>query len=145
MANLAGTVLTRYVDKINQAGDGDLLIRRFREAASELAAAQLARDAAQREESKSPSAETREALSAATAEYEVANIRFTTLRDQINLDAQGAATTDAITTLNAATGASSDHDTVLQRLFLIGLVAGLALGILLALTREGYEQRAARA
>lgn len=145
MANFAGVVLTRYVAKINQAGNGDLLVGRFRDAATALAVAQLVRDAAQRKEAASLSDATRQALSAATAEYEVANIRFSTLRDQIIQDAQGNATTNTITTLNAATEAVSDHDSTLQRLVLIGLVAGLGLGILLALIRESYTQRAAPA
>ena len=145
MANLAGVVLASYVRNLNRAGDNDALIGRFRKAATALSDAQLARDAAQRAESKSSTEETRQALSTATAEFEVASIGFPALRDQANQDAQSGASTSAITRLNEATGAESDHDSMLQRLVILGLVAGLAVGVLLALTREGYKQRAARA
>lgn len=145
MADLTGTVLIRYVEKVNQAGDGDGLIQQYRDAASALAAAQLARDEAQRMESRSSSEETRQTLSEATADYEVANIRFTTLRDQISQDAQGQASTDTITTLNTASEAVSDYEPMLQRLVALGLIAGLAFGVVLALMRERFKRRAAPA
>jgi len=145
MANLTGVVLTRYVENLNQAGDSDALLTRFRAAAAELAGAQQTRDAAQSNETSSPSEESRQALSEATAEYEVASIRFSTIRDRISQEAEGRATTNAISTLNVATDAASDRDSALQRLVLMGILAGLALGTLLAIVRERSKRRRAYA
>ena len=84
-------------------------------------------------------------LSEATADYEVANIHFTTLHDQISQDAQGQTATDTITTLNTAGEAVSDYGPMLQRLGALGLIAGLAFGVVLALARERFKRRAAPA
>lgn len=145
MANLAGSVLARYVGQFNRSGGLSTLLDRFRVTAAELADAQQARDAAQQAHDRSPTEESRKALSQAAAEYEVASIRFSTIRDQISQGAQGSATTDAIHQLNAATAAVSDRNSVLQRLVLVGALAGLALGTLLAITRERWKRRRATA
>ncbi len=136
MANIAGNVLTSYVRTINQDGVARGLLNRFRAAAGVVAEAELARDVAQRQTNIASQPATRLALANATAELEVARIRFATLRDQVNQDAQSRATSNSITRLNQASGAVSDHDAVMQRLIVVGALGGLALGVLLALARD---------
>lgn len=143
LANLAGSVLTRFVAKLNSAGDQDLLIAEYRNAAGELTAAQIARDAAQEEEGRASSEEARLALAEATADYEVASLRLANLRERISQSAQEDPGADTITTLNTAAGAVSDEDEVLQRMVALGLLAGLAFGIVLALIRERAKRRGA--
>jgi hypothetical protein len=131
LANAGAAALIRYVERLNSRGDSPVLLGGFREAAREYEAARLRverlrddRDASAR------------ALAEARLDFFAAEARAGAIRDRYE-DSQGGLPAKGLLQLALpAAGAESDRASVLQTLILIGLGAGVVLGLGLALVRE---------
>jgi len=149
LANLGSRSLINYVTELNRSNpSGRRLLRDFRAAAREFftATAEEGRLRA-RLEADPENRSVRRAFQRAQATTESAQLRRQTLRDLYQTSQQGQASSDdVIQVLSFATAAESDRRDVLQLLVFIGLVAGLAIGVAMAMARaSAVRAQAARA
>ncbi len=144
LANVTATALIAYEGQANSSNpQAETLLGEYRTAAIAVRAA--ASNVQDIERRHGRGRHTEHALATARAEYDTATVR---------LSAIGAAYTAAVTSqaprrglvslIAGATSASSDHSAKMQLTGLLGLIAGLALGCLLAVLRTQRLRRAAR-
>ena len=131
LANAAQSVLTAYVKDLNrQNPDSARLLQSYQSASLKLFRIAQARKRAL----LSPASQA--TLDDLNAQYAAAKLQVDTLSGLYRASQAGQAATDVLQVLSPATSASSDSESHLQRLLFVGLLAGLAAGIAVALRLE---------
>lgn len=132
LANAGAAQLIRYIEDLNRRQESTSLLNRFRRAGADLDRARVRLQRLQRNRDVSAAAVARARVNLYTAE---ARAEATRINYRAN-EAGGLSTKGLLQLAVPAVTADSDRSSVLQRLILIGLGAGLLLGFVLALLRE---------
>ena len=138
LANAAGRGLTTYVIKLNQNAQANTVLRDYQRAQSDVDAAQRRVGSAQR----SGNAAT---VQQAQVNLQTAQLKASTLEQRYRFESGNAAPPNLVQMLSPATTATSDFSSRLQEVLLIGLVAGVVVGLALALLRANAELLRGRA
>lgn len=144
LANDTSNALISYVSTLNRENpDGPGLLKRFREASKEYSNADLTMKTAQANYNHSGTEGNRRALNAAVAVRSQAELEKNTFGTLYTSSEAGQSTASLVSTLNAATKATttSDRSSVTQLLVLVAIIVGLLLGTALA-TAAGRRERA---
>lgn len=132
-ADAAAEALTGYAVELNSGRDvGDGLLRRYRSAAAEYRSARLALDRAPRRGRRRETLETR---------VDTAKLKRDTLGFLYGQSQAGQATVHLVQKLAPAGAATSDRDEVLQNYLAAGAIAGLLIGVGLAMARANAVVR----
>lgn len=131
LANTAAARLITYVERLNRNQAANNLLNRFRDAAARYDRAQ----ARLRRVRSDPKA-TRQELAKARLDFFTEQARAEGTRTQYRNNEGGLPSEGLLQLAVPATEADSDRWSVIQRLMLIGLGAGLIIGLGLALLRE---------
>jgi hypothetical protein len=132
LANAAKTALIRYVTRLNRSNpDSVRLLRAFERASLRLRNAREVRAEARASTLSAPS----KSLDNLDAGVAKAALEVKTLKGLYEASQEGQAATEVIQVLSPASSAHSDSRAFLQRLLFVGLVAGLAAGVGVALLR----------
>jgi capsular polysaccharide biosynthesis protein len=140
LANAGARSLITYVQRVNSSTKGGDLLARFSRARSE--AARLQRRVTALERSRAPQRQ----IERARVEVAAARLRASNLANVYRGSNSDPASGSPLKLIAPAASASSDRNSMLQRLLLIGLAAGLVVGLGLALLRANRGRlRAMRA
>jgi hypothetical protein len=143
LANAASRALDRYVDGLNAESAGvNSSLRAFKRASEQQHRASLAVQGAQIAFGRHPSITNRRALTRAMQRSDSAKLRVTVLASVYGNAKRVGSTSNVLQILATATTASSDRDSVLQKVLFIAAAAGLAIGVALAV-RAGARDPAA--
>jgi capsular polysaccharide biosynthesis protein len=136
VANKAGYGLVGYTTALNRSNpDAARLLRRFREMSAEVIRLKSLVDSLRRRQVDTPRRATRKRLNEERVNLEVAQLRFTTVRNAYDAATRSQASTQLVQMLTPASSASSNRSSRLQFYGFIGFAAGLALGLALATLR----------
>jgi capsular polysaccharide biosynthesis protein len=116
-------------------------LRAFTRAAEALAAARAAQHQGQLDERTLPSAAHAAALARAEGDVAAAQIALQARRAAYLSGAQSVTSTPAVEVVGPAQGAQSDRATTLELLLVIGIAAGLAVGLALAVLVDARRPR----
>lgn len=142
VANAGGNALIEHVAAINNdTSRSDQLLRQFQEAVKRETDARALLDQRQITFNGNPTAGNEAALTNAGAAFEAAKLERQSLEDVFRASQEGLASDRGVQVVSAATSASSDRSSVLQRLVFIGLIGGVAVGIALATIRANSTNR----
>jgi capsular polysaccharide biosynthesis protein len=141
LANAGSTALIDYVGRINASGPGPQLLRQVRQASLALAGARRAVVTATAAEKARSTPATRRVAAEATANADAALLRFITLKNAYAQTQSSLASGADVRVIQPALGTRDDRASVLTRLLVLGIVAGLVLGIGLASLRARLETR----
>ena len=143
LANAASRALVRYVDGLNAsaAGVGSSL-KAYKRASQQQHQAGLAVAEAQAAYGRHPSLKNRQAVTRAMQRSDSAKLRATVLASVYGNAKRVGATSNVLQILAPASTATSDRDSVAQKVLFIAAVAGLAIGVALAI-RAGLSEPAA--
>ena len=130
LANAASRGLRNYVVKLNRNAQATDVLAQYRRAV---------RDVANAQKRVAASLGNPGALQRAQLRLQTAQLRSKALEQQYQFQAGNEAPPNLVQLLAPATSASSDFDSQLQELVLIGAVAGLLVGLALALLRSNME------
>lgn len=145
LINAATASLIDFIRRSNaQDGQGELVLRRFRQAVEKTSQAVTNRDQADARLERNPSSrDAARSLIRATAALEAARLRQATLLELYRQNQAGLVGGRVVQVLDPATDASSDRFFVLQVLLFVGLAGGLVIGVGLAHLRERALRRRA--
>lgn len=144
LANTTSDSLLNYIIGLNRSNpDSGRLFDQFHDAALLVQQRANKRNRLQASFDRKPSPATRRALDAATAAADSATLRRDSVRSLYQTSVQGQSTTSLVQVLAPAAQATSDRGPRLQLFLLLGLVAGLLLGLAFATLRA--SRAAARA
>ena len=130
LANAAQRVLVAYVKHLNRVNpDSARLLAQYQRASLERL--RIAAALARAKVAPPPGG-----LDDLNGRYAAANLQVRTLSGLYRDSQQGQAATDVLQVISPATSASSDAGALRQRLLFVGLLAGLAAGLALALLTE---------
>jgi capsular polysaccharide biosynthesis protein len=142
LANAGGDALTEHVAAINSdTTRSEQLLGQFQEAVKRETDAKALLDQRQASFDANPSSANEEALTNAGAAFEAAKLERESLEDVFRASQEGLSSDRGMQTVSAATSASSDRSSVLQRLVFIGLIGGIGVGIALATLRANSATR----
>jgi capsular polysaccharide biosynthesis protein len=144
LANLATDSLVRYVNDLNRNNpDGDRLYKEFKRISLELSERYTAQTEAGERYESNPSRRTWLARERAETEVQATTMRLDAVRRAYDATQQGQASASNLQTLVPATASStaSDRGQVMQRMVFFALVAGLAIGIALAMAQARQVAR----
>jgi uncharacterized protein involved in exopolysaccharide biosynthesis len=136
LANAGSTQLINYVTaRAPQTADADALLRRFRTASAQLAAAQRRLGTVKSDigGAKDLSSEQASRLQDAQAAVDVAQLQTKTLADQYSSESSTGDQKSVVRVLASASVADSDRHSRAEKLALAGVVAGFVLGCALAM------------
>jgi hypothetical protein len=143
LANVAARALVHYVDGLNASAAGvNSSLRAFKRASAQQHRAAIDVQQAQIAFQRHPSAKSRAAVTKAMQASDSAKLRVTVLASLYGNAKRVGATSNVLQILATATNATNDRDSVLQKVLFIAAVAGLAIGVALAV-RAGTRQPAA--
>jgi capsular polysaccharide biosynthesis protein len=131
LANAGARSLINYVEDLNRAQETSGALRQFRTARARVERARTALERLQR----NPNPSIRR-VERARLELAAATLQAETIGNQYRALQGGPEAQDLLQFVAPAAEADSDRRSVFQRLILIGLAAGLLVGLLLALLRE---------
>jgi len=132
LANAAGKGLTTYVIKLNQNAQANTILGDFQRAQRDVDAAQRRLGSAQRSGSAATAQQAQLTL-------QTAQLKASTLEQRYRFESGNEAPPNLVQMLSPATTATSDFSSRLQEVLLIGLVAGVVVGLALALLRANAE------
>jgi capsular polysaccharide biosynthesis protein len=136
LANVASHALVRYVSHLNQsAAAGGKALASYKRASRSQHRWQIEAGLAQQAYGKNPTAANRRALQNASQNRDQASLRAQVLAQVYANAKRTGATSNVLQVLAPATNASSDRDSMLQKLMFAALAAGIAIGIALAVWR----------
>jgi capsular polysaccharide biosynthesis protein len=141
LANTVSESLVRHSqDVATSAGPASRrLLQRYRGAALEFARLDEAMDDRRSEFEAFPSPITQDALAEARSEATVAKLRLSTLQTAYETSMQSAGSAALVEIVERAVKGRSDRSRVTQLLLFIAVVAGLTIGIALALLRANRQ------
>jgi len=139
LANATSRALVDYTSTLNRSSeDSRRLLVEYRRASREVARAQAFRD---RLGQSAVGSERSRALEEADAQVDTARLRANSLASAFESSQQGRGSSKLVDVLTGAVGASSDRTSKVQLLGLLGLVAGLLLGVAIAGLRANRHVR----
>lgn len=142
VANATSDALVRYTTTLNRTdGDSRRLLAQYRAAALERSTLERRRDRLVRRDGVGRNSVSRSALNRADADLETAKLRAGSLAAAFQASEQGLGSSKLVDVLTSATGASSDRSSKLQLLALAGGLAGLLVGLALAILRANRLAR----
>jgi hypothetical protein len=144
LANLAAADLEKYIEAINASNpDAPRIYRNLARAESNAATEQQDVAALQSSDARKTgplSSSDRAALAKAQANLAIAQDRVTSLKQAYNQSTLGQSATQFIQPLQQASGASSDKRSKQELALFVGLVAGLGIGVALAVLRQARRR-----
>ena len=143
LANTVSESLVRHSERLATSGGpaSGRLLQRYRRAALEFARLDEAMDDRRSEFEAFPGPVTQDALAEARSEATVAKLRLSTLQTAYETSMQSAGSAALVEIVERAVKGRSDKSRVTQLLLFIAVVAGLAIGIALALLRANRPAR----
>jgi capsular polysaccharide biosynthesis protein len=143
LANTVSESLVRHSERLATSGGpaSGRLLQRYRRAALEFARLDEAMDDRRSEFEAFPGPITQDALAEARSEATVAKLRLSTLQTAYETSMQSAGSAALVEIVERAVKGRSDKSRVTQLLLFIAVVAGLAIGIALALLRANRSAR----
>ena len=141
LANTASRALARYVKRQGQSDQDAVILSRYQQAVSLYRTRVAEARELALEYELDPTPENEAARDQAKAAISVALLRREALRASYLNMVQGTASTPAVEVFSRATSATSDQVRMLQIMVFLGLIAGLATGIALALLRSYRKTR----
>ena len=145
LANTVSRSLVRYSKRVaERGGPARRLLRRYRRASLKFARLDEALDDRRDEFEALPSPTTQDALAKARSAATIAKLRLNTLQDAYETSLQSAGSAALVEVVERAVDGRSDRSRVTQLLLFIAAVAGLAIGIALALLRANWRARRLR-
>ncbi len=142
LANATGDSLIRYAASLTRRNDDSpRLLEEFTQTSRSLQELVSTRRRLQAGATRAPTRAERAQLGRVEAEVEAVQLRLRTLSAVYQASQQGQASANLIQVLSPAIQADSDRIPVLQRLVLIALLAGIALGVALAVLRSRRPRR----
>jgi capsular polysaccharide biosynthesis protein len=132
LANAASTGLRNYVIRLNRTPQSAAMLRDFQQAQREVVAAQ-------RRVARAQGSGSAASLQRARLDLQTAQLKASTLEGQYKYQSGTTPPPNLVQILSPATTASSDFRSRLEELLLIGLVAGVVVGLALALLRANAE------
>jgi capsular polysaccharide biosynthesis protein len=143
LANSASRALKRYVDGLNASAAGvNSSLRAYKRASEQQHRAAIAVQEAQVAYGRHPSIKSRHAVSRAQQRYDSAKLRANVLAGVYGNAKRVGSTSNVLQILATATAATNDRNSVAQKVLFIAAVAGLAIGVALAV-RAGIREPAA--
>ena len=142
LANDASGALIGYVAKLNRENpDGPRLLAQYGRATHAFDRANLQQQSAHARFRRSPNAVNEAAFSATSSARASAELQRTTLGALYQSSESGQAISSLVGTLNTASTASSDRNSVLELLAFLAIAVGLAIGAALATARANRALR----
>jgi hypothetical protein len=143
LANAASRALVRYVDDLNAQSAGvNSSLSAFKRASEQQHRAAIAIQQAEIAYQRHPSIRNRQAVTRAMQRSDSAKLRATVLASVYGNAKRVGSTSNVLQILATANAATSDRDSVLQKVLFIAAAAGLAIGVALAV-RAGTREPAA--
>jgi capsular polysaccharide biosynthesis protein len=136
VANAGSDALVRYIRRSTSVNASDAILRDYRRAQDRVQQLTTRRDRQRRQYLAQPSRARRAGLQDVTAALATAQLQADTLGDRFKSNQQDRPSADFVQVLSDATTAASDRTSALQLRAFTGLVAGLLLGLALALWRS---------
>jgi capsular polysaccharide biosynthesis protein len=131
LANFGALALTTYLAKVNRVTEPARLLRKFRRAQDRV---EVTRSAVRRAYKRRKPDEIRRAR----VRYQAATLETTDLGERYRASQVNGAPAQAVKPIAPAVDASSDRDSMLERLLLIAAAAGLIVGVALALLAANW-------
>jgi capsular polysaccharide biosynthesis protein len=143
LANTVSESLVRHSGQVAASGgpDSRRLLRSYRRAALELARRRAEVEDRRNDFTDGPSSATRDALTEARSNATVAKLRLSTLQSAYQMSRQSAGSAALVEIIERAVEGRSDGARVTQFLLFVAVLAGLAVGIALALLRAHRQAR----
>ena len=144
LANAGGEELIRFVEKLNRDDpDSARLFTAYQRASLRANQAQARRDDLQRRYDAGPSDKLLQELIVRRSDYEALRLRAEAVQQSYLASQQGQSSTSLLQRLTRAQDATSDRWSRLQILVFIAVLAGLAVGVALAVLRAARAMRRA--
>lgn len=141
LANDTSRALIAYVAKLNRENpDGPRLLAQYAHATRTFNRASLQQQSAQGTFRRRPTSRNEAAFSAASAARASAELQMSTIGALYQGSEAGQAISSLVGTLNSATGASSDRNSVIELLAVLAVLVGLAIGAALATARANRHR-----
>jgi hypothetical protein len=145
LANDTSRSLIGYVAKLNRENpDGPRLLAQYGRATRAFDRASLEQQTAHARFNRRPNRANEATFSAASSARAAAELQTTTLGALYESSESGQAISSLVGTLNTATTASSDRNSVLELLAFLAVAVGLAIGAALATARANRSRREPR-
>jgi uncharacterized protein involved in exopolysaccharide biosynthesis len=141
LASAASASLAAYVKRQAESDQDTALLAAYERADERYRELVRVRRRLGREYEDDPTAKNRDKRNRADVTVSVAELRREALRGSYLTLSQGASSTPAVEEFSRATSATSDRARGMQILVFLGLVAGLASGVALALLRAHHKMR----
>jgi hypothetical protein len=143
LANAASRSLVRYVDGLNASAAGiNSALKAYKRASEQQHRAGISVAQAQVAYGRHPSLANRRAVTRAMQQSDSAKLRATVLASVYGNAKRVGATSNVLQILAPASAATNDRSSIVQKLLFIAAVAGLAIGVALAV-RAGASESAA--
>ena len=133
LANAGADALIDYVKKVNTTDEADDLFRRYQKAQAKARRAEQRTQRLLRSSRRNSPAATE-----ARIEQDAAALKASDLANRYRAATVEANSASKLTLIGPANESESDRDDVLEQLLLIGAIAGLVLGLALALLRTNW-------